>query len=436
MWGSATTTLAILLIAGGLAWALFGLDAALIVLLLCMIGLFVLQLRGLVKLVNWSRDPVGTPTPRAFGLWDYVFTNLARRTRVAYDQRERLAQALSRFREASQAMPDGVVYLSYHNLIEWINVAAGHHFGLDGERDIGAAITNLVRNPDFVRYIEAEQYSEPLILKTSRPDGLLLAIQIVPFGEDQKMILSRDITQLEKLETMRRDFVANVSHELKTPLTVVNGFAETLLDGLEDFTAEEARRYLQLVLDQSGRMQRLIDDLLALSALETAGGQPQDESVDAQGLVRTIVQEAQILSGGRHEIEVDLGEAARLTGNPKELHSAMANLASNAVRYTPDGGHITLRWHVEVDGSATFSVRDSGIGIDPQHLPRLTERFYRVDRGRSRETGGTGLGLAIVKHILTRHQATLEIKSAPGQGSTFSAHFPAARVQAAARVTA
>jgi two-component system, OmpR family, phosphate regulon sensor histidine kinase PhoR len=409
-------------------WAFFSADAALVGLLVCILIFFIHHLRNLVKLVNWSRDPVGTPTPRAFGLWDYVFTNLARRTRVAYDQRERLAQSLSRFREASQAMPDGVVYLSHHNLIEWINVAAGHHFGLDAERDVGAAITNLVRQPDFVRYMESDHGNEPLVLKTTRPDGLLLSIQVIPFGEDQKMILSRDITQLEKLETMRRDFVANVSHELKTPLTVVNGFAETLLDGLEDFSPQDAKRYLQLVLDQTSRMQRLIDDLLALSALETAAAAGQDESVDVQGLIRTVAQEAQILSGGRHQIDVDEGPAAHLCGNLKELHSALANLASNAVRYTPEGGRIKLAWCAFDNGEAAFSVTDSGIGIDARHLPRLTERFYRVDRGRSRETGGTGLGLAIVKHVLTRHQGTLHIQSEPGKGSTFTARFPAARL--------
>ncbi|HEX5126251.1 MAG TPA: phosphate regulon sensor histidine kinase PhoR [Rhodocyclaceae bacterium] len=427
MWVATGGTIAVLSGLALLIWAIVNADVALLVLLACILLFFAYHLRNLVKLVDWTRQPIGTPIPRAVGLWDYVFANMSRRSRMAYDQRERLAQALSRFREASQAMPDGVVYLSHHNLIEWINAAAGRHFGLDGERDIGAAITNLVRQPDFVSYIEAGEYAEPLTIKSTRQEGLALSMQIVPFGEDQKMILSRDITQLERLETMRRDFVANVSHELKTPLTVISGFTEMLLDGLEDFSPDDTKRYLKLALEQSGRMQNLIEDLLTLSALETGAPMPVEERVDAQGLVRGVAQEAELLSAGRHRIELELGEPAALIGSQKELYSAMANLATNAVRYTPDGGTVRLVWRLENDG-ATFTVQDNGIGIDAQHIPRLTERFYRVDRGRSRETGGTGLGLAIVKHILTRHQSALDIQSDPGKGSCFTARFPAIRL--------
>ncbi len=324
-------------------------------------------------------------------------------------------------------MPDGVVYLTRQNLIEWINLAAERHFGLDASRDMGSAITNLVRQPDFVHYVESGDYHEPLLFKPTRTDGLTLSMQIVPFGEDLKMLLSRDISQLEKLETMRRDFVANVSHELKTPLTVVSGFVEMLHDGIEDFSAEDTRRYLRLASEQSVRMQRLIEDLLALSALETGAPMPVDEKVDVQGLLRSVAQEAELLSAGRHSIVIDAGANATLIGSQKEVHSVLANLAINAVRYTPEGGEIRLIWQATHEG-AELAVQDNGPGIDAQHLPRLTERFYRVDRGRSRETGGTGLGLAIVKHVLTRHQGTLEIQSEPGRGSRFAAHFPARRV--------
>ncbi|MEC5398394.1 phosphate regulon sensor histidine kinase PhoR [Uliginosibacterium sp. H1] len=427
IWSAALAVLAALLLPAAIVWAAADLKWGLLCLLASVLLVFAYHLRKLVALVHWTRDPIGTPTPYGLGLWDYVFANLSRRARVGYDQRERLSQALSRFREASQAMPDGVVYLSHHNTIEWINIAAETHFELDGERDEGQPVTNLVRQPDFVRYIETADYSEPLILRSLRQTGTTLQIQIVPFGEDQHMILSRDITQIDRLETMRRDFVANVSHELKTPLTVVSGFVEMLHDGLEDFSAEDSRRYLRLALDQSGRMQRLIDDLLALSALETAGPMEGEEPIDAHSLLRIVLQEAELLSGGRHRIELHSGPAASVVGAHKELHSALSNLASNAVRYTPDGGTIRLGWLADEQGGE-FWVEDNGIGIPAEHIPRLTERFYRVDRGRSRETGGTGLGLAIVKHILTRHQAQLDVRSESGEGSRFTMRFPARRV--------
>lgn len=409
------------------AWPLLSLTWALLLVIACLLGVMLYHLRNLDKLVRWAGQPVGTPLPRALGLWNFIFASISRRVRQAYDQRERLSQALARFREASQAMPDGVVYMSRHHIIEWANAAAAEHFSIDAERDVGSVITNLVRQPDFVEHIESGREGEAFLFRPVRREGLTLSIQLIPFGEDQRMILSRDVTQIERLENMRRDFVANVSHELKTPLTVVSGFIEMLQDGLEDFPPEDARRYLGLALDQSGRMQRLIDDLLALSALETGGPQPEEEQVDVQGLLRAVQQDAELLSAGRHRISADLGPAAIIIGSHKELHSAFANLASNAVRYTPAGGEVRLIWQVR-DNDACFAVEDSGIGIEPQHLSRLTERFYRVDRGRSRETGGTGLGLAIVKHILTRHQASLEIRSEPGRGSRFAVHFPARRI--------
>jgi two-component system, OmpR family, phosphate regulon sensor histidine kinase PhoR len=426
IWSHAAGIIAVLLLAVALTWIFSSGQVAVAVLCLGLSALLIYHLRNLVRLLDWAREPLGTPTPRALGSWDNAFAALARRSRIAYDQRERISQSLSRFREAAQAMPDGVIYLTHHNLIEWVNRAAERHFGLDARSDAGSAVTNLVRQPDFVSYIEAGDFSEPLLLKPLRSDGLSLSVQIVPFGEDLKMLLSRDISQLEKLENMRRDFVANVSHELKTPLTVVSGFMEMLYDGFEDFSPEEARRYLQLAIDQGGRMQRLIEDLLALSALETAT-LPDEDKVDVQGLLRSVAEEARLLSGGRHEIIVEPGTRASLLGSHKELHSVLANLASNAVRYTPDGGQIRISWEA-VPGGAALVVRDNGPGIAAEHLPRLTERFYRVDRGRSRETGGTGLGLAIVKHVLTRHQGNLEIASEPGHGSRFLACLPQHRV--------
>ncbi|MDP5238790.1 phosphate regulon sensor histidine kinase PhoR [Uliginosibacterium sp. 31-16] len=424
-------TLLTLLGVAALCWAVFDLDTAAAVLCVLLLGLLLHHLRNMARMAAWARQPLGTPVPGSIGVWDYIFACLSRRTRDAQERRELLARNLARFREANQAMPDGVIYLSQHHTIEWMNAAAAGYFGLNAETDLGRAITTLIREPDFVRYMQADDDAgqmEPLILHSQRQDGLSLAIQRIPFGENLEMVLARDITQLERLDMMRRDFVANVSHELKTPLTVVNGFVETLLDGGDEFSLDDRQRYLSLALDQSTRMQHLIEDLLTLSSLQ-AGSEPAEEDpVDVQALLGSVLHETRVLSGGRHQISLDAGTPASLLGSQKELHSAFSNLASNAVRYTPDGGSIHLRWGVKADGSAEFAVEDSGIGIGAEHIGRLTERFYRVDRGRSRETGGTGLGLAIVKHILTRHQAQLDIRSEPGKGSCFTARFSPKRV--------
>ena len=385
----------------------------------------------LVRLRDWAVAGQLTRLPQAHGVWAPVMQVLDVRVRALRDRQDALTVALERFRTASQAMPDGVIYLSGQDTIEWINQKAEQHFGLSQARDLGCPLAGLVRQPELMRYLEYEEQDEPLVITSPRRPGLRLLIQLVPFGSDQRMLVSRDITQIEKLETMRRDFIANVSHELRTPLTVVGGFVETVMDGLDDLEREDVLRFLNLALEQSTRMQRLIEDLLALSALETGAPAPSEEKVDIPELVRTVHQEAQLLSAGRHELvlELDQGDEGDIVlGSQKELHSAFANLASNAVRYTPAGGRIVIGWHRGIEGGE-FSVQDNGIGIDPRHINRLTERFFRVDRGRSRETGGTGLGLAIVKHIVSRHQAELMIESEPGKGSRFCVRFPEVRLR-------
>ncbi|MBT0962139.1 phosphate regulon sensor histidine kinase PhoR [Denitromonas sp. IR12] len=399
--------------------------------LLAIGGLLWLMVRhyaGVARLVRWTHAPVGTSLPQALGLWDLVYSDINRLVRLASAERAKLGAELDRFRDASQAMPDGVMYLSLTGAIEWINRRAAEDLGLDPQRDRGAPITNLVRQPDFVHYLEAGEYSEPFLFHPVRRRGAALLVQVITFGDGRRMIISRDVTQIEKLETMRRDFVANVSHELRTPLTVVSGFIETVLDGLEDVPHEELQRYLTMAHEQAARMQRLIQDLLVLSALETGAPQPVEDVFDVAGLVREVARETEALSAGRHQVTVTAADACRIQGSAKELHSAFANLASNAIRYTPSGGKVELRWRVLDSGAGEFCVSDNGIGVAPEHIPRLTERFYRVDRGRSRETGGTGLGLAIVKHVLTRHQAELKVTSEPGTGSCFCAVLPARRV--------
>jgi two-component system phosphate regulon sensor histidine kinase PhoR len=379
------------------------------------------------RLVAWTREPMGAALPEAPGVWGEIFTEFDRRARLTYELRDRQSAALQRFQDASHAMPDGVLILSQEDAIEWLNLKAEKHFGLDRRRDVGAPLGNLVRDPEFVAYLQRQHREEPLLMRSGRGGGLSLQVQIIPFGDNQKLVLSRDISQIETLETMRRDFVANVSHELRTPLTVIGGFLETLITDLDHLSRDEMLRYLQLASEQSGRMQRLIEDLLTLSALETGAPAPVEERVDVGALLQEIAQETALLSAGRHQITLVAEGGGVLRGSQKELHSAIANLASNAVRYTPAGGHIEIGWRRGEHGGECW-VEDDGIGIDAAHIPRLTERFYRVDRGRSRETGGTGLGLAIVKHILTRHQAELQIRSEVGKGSRFLVLFPPVRV--------
>jgi len=263
----------------------------------------------------------------------------------------------------------------------------------------------------------------------------VLSLRVVPYGQDDKLLLSRDVTQAEKLETMRRDFVANVSHELKTPLTVVNGFLESIGEGIVKLEEPRGRQALGMMRTQTDRMLRLIEDLLTLSSLETSAVPTHESALDVARLMQQMLQEAQALSAGRHTVLLRSGPPATLYGDEREIASAVLNLVSNAVRYTPEGGYISLAWEVR-EGEGRISVEDTGIGVEPRHIPRLTERFYRVDTSRSRDTGGTGLGLAIVKHVLTRHQAHLEVDSEMGRGSVFTAVFPQRRVRVQTPVAA
>ncbi|MCU0804093.1 MAG: phosphate regulon sensor histidine kinase PhoR [Burkholderiales bacterium] len=413
-------SLAAWLIAGP-SWGLGTLAAGLAVLLLR-------HLSSLAALVRWLDDPAAGTVPEGSGVWDHVFSALYRQTRGTREQQHRLTAVLVRFRSAARAMPDGVLILNEENRIEWGNPTAEQYFAIDLDKDAGQPIANLVRNPDFVAFLLRGDWNEPLMLRLSRGEELVLSIRVVPYGQDEKLLLARDVTRWEKLETMRRDFVANVSHELKTPLTVLSGFLETLADGTVPVGSPRGRHALELMHDQSDRMLRLIEDLLTLSTLESTSGPASEAAVDVANLLATVHTEARALSAGRHEIVLDVEAPGTLTGNEQELRSAFGNLVSNAVRYTPEGGRIQLTWWRR-GSEGVFTVADTGIGIETVHIPRLTERFYRVDRSRSRETGGTGLGLAIVKHVLTRHQAALEIESDVGRGSRFSAVFPARRVR-------
>lgn len=429
VWTSASLWFAFYCLLALVAGLIFGMPWGLLTLVALLLFTCARQIRQLSRFLNWARLPAGTQPPDTSGMWEELFATLTKRVRAANALRDELTGRLERFREAAEAMPDGVLTIVNGQIIDWFNATAAAHFDLQPGTDVGAPLGNLVRRPDFIAYLESGHYGEPIILPPLRPGLPTLAVQIAPFGEQQRLIMSRDITQIERLERMRSDFVANVSHELKTPLTVVVGFVETLLDFDDQLSADDRRHYLELALEQASRMKQLVEDLLTLSSLETDGPPATEDQVDLGALVSQVAGETKALSDGRQEISLEPGPALLLRGNRKELHSALGNLASNAVRYTPEGGHIQLSWALLANGNVDFRVSDDGIGIDAEHIPRLTERFYRVDRGRSRDSGGTGLGLAIVKHVMTRHQGELRIDSEPGKGSRFTARFPAHRVQ-------
>lgn len=386
------------------------------------------------KLLNWLRDADTAPSPAIGGLWGEV----ADRTRRLLRKRELELQAsegrLQEFLAAMQASPNGVVLLDAQNRIEWCNQIAAGHFGFDPNRDILQHVGNLVRDPLFAAYQAGSDYSHDVVMPgsastSSRP--VRLSVHLHPYGEGNKLLMSRDVTAVEQADAMRRDFVANVSHEIRTPLTVLGGFVETLQTLPLD--AADRQRYLGLMAQQAQRMQTLVSDLLTLSRLEGSPPPRMDEWIDIRPLMEECEQEGRSLSMMMahmgHDLEMTIAHDCEIAGSRTELLSAMGNLVNNAVRYTPTDGKVRIRWAILADGQGEFSVTDSGPGIAAEHVPRLTERFYRVDRSRSRETGGTGLGLAIVKHVTQRHGAQLRIDSRPGQGSTFAIVFPANRVR-------
>jgi two-component system phosphate regulon sensor histidine kinase PhoR len=412
-----------------IAWLIAGSVPALAVMTLGAAGIIAFHLRQLARITDWARGPQEGEVPEGRGEWNELLGAIYRRTRVRRAYERDLRQIIERFRQAASAVPDGIVVLDATNRIDWANDRALSQLGLDLAHDRGQPIVNLVRQPEFLRYVDAGDYSTSIVVASHGDSMRRLALQLVPFAAEQKLLMSRDVTELEAVARMRRDFIANVSHELKTPLTVISGFIETLRD--LDVDERQRERFLQLMDEQARNMQRLVADLLTLSSLESEQNPVQEERFAAVPLLLALSADAKALSKRQHEIALDIGEAATIHGSRDELASAFSNLVSNAVRYTPTKGTITLAWRVDADGTGVFSVTDTGIGIAPEYIPRLTERFYRVDRSRSRATGGTGLGLAIVKHVLLRHQAELEITSERGRGSTFAVRLPSRRIERA-----
>src|SRR5690606_8402072 len=376
---------------------------------------------------DWLSHRTGTEPPEAQGLWGVVLDELYRMQQKERRDRVRLRALLSYLRESFTSLPYGAVMIDPDGNIEWTNKAAENLVGLRYPEDTGQPVLNLLRAPEFVAYFETEDYSRPLEMPSPQHQSSHLQMHITFFGKRSRLLFIRDVTQTYRLEQMRKDFVANVSHELRTPLTVINGYLETFADSVGE-TNPRWRRALDQMLVQSRRMQTLINDLLLLARLETLPQGPEQERIAVRPLLEAIREEALAAAGGPREIMLDCDDGLRLLGRPDELHSAIANIVYNAARYTHSGGKIWIRWFADRD-SAYLQVEDNGIGIESEHIPRLTERFYRVDKSRSMDTGGTGLGLAIVKHVLLRHQAALQITSQPGKGSCFTCVFPLSRTE-------
>ena len=381
--------------------------------------------KQLLRLLNWLDEAADheVEPPESSGIWGEIFDGVHKVQRRHKRSRKRLTSVIERIQDSTAALDDGVVMADKQGNIEWWNRAAGELLGLQMPHDQGQLLTNLVRDPLFVDYLDNNQDRDPIQITSPANDARQLQIAITIYGSGNRLLLVRDVTRLYQLETMRKDFVANVSHELRTPLTVISGYVETLIESGIDLPPVW-NKALNRMQEQTLRMQSLVSDHLLLSRLEATEPQDSASYVHLKPLLSGIVDDARALSGeSEHQVVLECDEQAAIIGDSGELRSAFANLAYNAVRYTPMGGRIKIRWKQDSKGGH-LTVKDNGVGIDPVHIPRLTERFYRVDRSRSQTTGGTGLGLAIVKHVLLRHGGEISISSHPGKGSSFVCHFP------------
>jgi two-component system phosphate regulon sensor histidine kinase PhoR len=361
------------------------------------------------------------------GFWEEVIFKLQRLIKTLKQRMHNIEDQHSHFIEAFQASPNGILMLDESDQIEWCNSIAERFFGLVYKRDVMQRINFLIRRPEFIQYLNKRNFDEPLLLERMGPDSSLsLMLQAFPFGNQRHLLLVQNVTDLQKADAMRRDFVANVSHEMRTPITVLMGFLETVQS--LDLEQSQREQYFGMMMSQAQRMKSLVEDLLTLANLEANSLPAASNIVNIETSMALLKNDAEALSHGNHHFTFEVLEKENLLGDEREILSAFSNLVSNAIRYTPDAGLIHVKWGINEDGQGEFSVTDSGPGIASEHLSRLTERFYRVDRSRSRDTGGTGLGLAIVKHIANRHQAQLAIESTPGKGSTFMLRFPKERL--------
>jgi two-component system phosphate regulon sensor histidine kinase PhoR len=384
------------------------------------------QLVNLFRLEWWLRHRSYADAPDVGGVWGEIIAQIVRLHRRKRFHKQRFVQLIRQLQRSTAALPNGVVILNGQREIIWFNRMAGRLLNLRRTADLGLRIENLLREPEFARYLAVADYSNPVVIRQTTGEDCHLSLQMVPYGDGQQLLLVSDVSRQMRLEAVRRDFVANASHELRSPLTVISGYLETLsqdpaLDRDLQGPVAEMRR-------QAERMTAIIRDLLELSRLEETDEVVGGESLDVPALISMLRKD--VLARPTHpgDVRARIESDAHLVGDEPEIHSAFSNLVDNAAKYTPPEGSIEMRWWVDDEG-AHFSVTDTGMGIPAEHIPRLTERFYRVDAGRSRSTGGSGLGLAIVKHVLQRHGAELEVQSTLGAGSTFTCHFPLQRVQ-------
>lgn len=397
-----------------------------LLLFIAMAGYLGWHLHNLYRLERWYHKRKSFHPPEAAGIWGEVFYNIYQLQQRNRKRKRKLSRMLARFNESTSAMPDATVVLGDDDQIEWFNKAAKEYLGLNAKKDIGQRIDNLLRHPRFVAFLENGDFSNNLELPSPIGKQQTLSIRVVPYGKNRRLLVVRDITRMKHLERVRQDFVANVSHELRTPLTVIAGYLENMGDA-DDECLKAWGKSIDQMQEQSRRMIRIVEDLLSLSRLEADDALPLKDPVAVPAILAAIREEAMALSGDKaHRITLEADRDLWMSGGEKQLYGTFANLVFNAVQYTPAGGEVQIRWYQQGD-NLYLDVQDSGIGIGAQHIPRLTERFYRVDPGRSREYGGTGLGLAIVKHGLERHGGRLEVESRVGEGSLFRCVFPGHR---------
>ncbi|MES2587218.1 MAG: phosphate regulon sensor histidine kinase PhoR [Pseudomonadota bacterium] len=421
------TLLCLALLAAYIALANWGADSAIAVGMAVLAVPLVYSYINLARLRKYVLQDAVENMPLPSGFWEEVFFRLQRLVRNLKQEIRTVEKQHDRFIEAFQASPNGILMLDDQDQIEWCNEIAERFFGLNFKRDALQRINFLIRRPEFIQYLNKRQFEEPLLLERMGVDAnLSLMIQAFPFGQKRHLLLVQDVTDLQKADAMRRDFVANVSHEMRTPITVLMGFLETIQS--LDIDKQQREQYFEMMMSQARRMKSLVEDLLTLANLEANTLPAPLQTIKIETLMALVRNDAEALSQGRHALNFEITTPCNLMGEEREILSAFSNLVSNAIRYTPDIGAVTAKWSVNSQGYGEFSVTDTGPGIASEHLSRLTERFYRVDRSRSRDTGGTGLGLAIVKHIANRHQAQLLIESTPGKGSTFTLRFPQDRI--------
>ena len=407
-------------------WGFKSLEVALFFLISCIFVYLLSHVYWIYRLNKWLKSPNLSTIPNGSGIWEEIFATLYREYRKQKRSKSELTTTLGRFMTAAEAIPDGIIALNQNNEIEWCNKPSEKMLDIHLAKDINQPINYLLRETSFTEYLNDNKYEGTLKLISWRNTGRSFEILLVPFGVSQKLLICRDITQIEKNDSIKRDFIANVSHELKTPLTVIVGFLETLSDMKNEFNTK-TRPYLQMMLEQSDRMKKLVEDLLQLSSIESNAAPAEKKEIDMDELFKKLKKDSDLVSGKLHKINMSINKNITLLGYEKEIYSAFLNLVSNAIRYTKEGGSILVIWDIK-DQKPFFEVQDSGIGIDEKLIPRLTERFFRIDADRSRNSGGTGLGLSIVKHVCIRHQAQIEITSQIGKGSHFKITFPQERL--------